>query len=146
MHRLVFSVCVVGCAAWLSSCDTRPRIADPDNPVVRTATAAVERFHAGIAAGQYDKTCLDIDLHALPTQLPCRDFLAWLHSRMGKVMETRRTQLPLIGVGRDTASRVSLEYVTRFESAEAHERFEWRVSEGVATATSYRIDAPDLAK
>jgi len=110
--------------------------------------AAVERFHAGLAAAQYDKMCQDIDPQALAsvTGLSCHYFLAWLHSRMGNVMEARRAQLPVIEAAPGSVSRVALQYTTRFENGEANERFEWQVSAGAAKVTSYRIDAAALRK
>ena len=117
-----------------------------DPPDLRSATEAVDRFHAGINDSHYDDVCQTVEPHALAgtTGLECRQFLAYVHQHLGNNAESRRVYFRVAPTPKDGGSNVAMNYVTRFAGGEAKEHFEWHVNGSAVRLASYHIDAARL--
>jgi hypothetical protein len=127
----------------------RTVILGPEQPLARSATDAVNRFHAALSRGQYADLCKASESHAFSgsSSLPCPLFLAYVHDHLGNVVETKRTQLPVAEDRRaGEPVRVGLDYATHYERGEAREHFEWRI-DGVQTILiGYRVESDVLSR
>jgi len=137
---LIVSVIVAACLA------TAECMWIVDSPDLRTASEAVERFHAGVNDSHYDEVCQTIEPRALAgtTGLDCRQFLAYVHQHLGNNAESRRVYFRVAPVAENGGSKVAMNYTTRFAGGEAKENFEWHIVGAVARLTRYHIDAPRL--
>ena len=125
-----------------------PRVGNPDDPAVVRAGEAVDYFHAGINEGRYQELCQTTETGAFAavTSLPCSDFLAYLHQKLGTFIAARRSQLPAVEDRPSGAMvRVELSYETDYKNGAAHERFGWRINGSRVTLTSYEVEAEALS-
>lgn len=121
----------------------------PEQPLAKSATDAVDRFHAELSRGQYADLCEASESHAFSgsSNLPCPLFLAYVHDHLGNVVETKRTQLPVAEDRRaGEPVRVGLEYATHYERGEAREHFEWRIDRVQTILIGYRVESDVLSR
>jgi hypothetical protein len=131
-----------GCAKTL-----RPVELPPDAPAVRAAAVAVEHFHAHLAKAQYADICRIINSPGyLPTDLPCAEFLAYVHDKLGSVIHAELRGHSYAGIGPDALLHIRVNYTTRFERDTAHEIFEWRIDGSDKVLTNYHIEADALSR
>lgn len=116
-----------------------------EDPAIRAASEGVTHFHEEVNASHYDDLCSTMRPGALSatTGLECRQFLAYVHQRLGDIADARRTDARFYP-RKEGDVVVPMNYATRFAGGDATERFEWIVKGSDAKLVSYRIDADRL--
>jgi hypothetical protein len=125
------------------------RVGEPNETVVVQAVEAVARFHSGVKQQRYRDVCQAAESYAFSgvTTVPCPEYLAYVHQKLGDPVSARRAQLPGIGDHRsDGTVRVGLDYETDYEHGTAQEHFEWRIIGKTVLLTSYRAKADALSQ
>jgi hypothetical protein len=112
----------------------------------RIALNAISGFHDDFSDERYDSACRFADPQAMRgiTGLPCKEFLAWVHTKLGKVEKSEQVIRAVGPVGAEM--NVVIDSRTRFEHGTATEHFEWRLSTGQTTLKWYRIESSELSK
>jgi hypothetical protein len=140
---ILSSVLIAGCGQGNTI-----RVGEPNEPIVVQAVEAVDRFHSGVKQQLYQDVCHAAESHTFSrvTDVPCPEYLAYVHQKLGDPVRARRTQLPLIGDHRsDGTLRVGLDYETDYEHGTAQEHFEWIMGKTVLL-TSYSVKADALSR
>ena len=124
VSALLFSGLLITTAACRRENPTPVVVVSPDQPAARSATDAVNRFHADLSRRQFADLCKVSESNAFSgsSSLPCPLFLAYVHDHLGDVLEAKRTQLP-ITEDRPAGEpvRVGLDYATRYQLGAARE-------------------------
>jgi hypothetical protein len=122
---------------------------EPGSPLAMSATDAVDRIHAAMSRGDYARVCSTAEPGAFrgASDLPCPGFLAYVHDRLGKLVDAQRARLPS-GEDRPAGepARISLDYTARYENGSAREHFEFRVERSQTTLIGYSIYSDALSQ
>ncbi len=113
------------------------------------AEKSVEQFHARLSDGQYQEVCRisEAGAFAAVSDLPCPDFLAFMHRKLRAVVDVKLSTVPNLVVrpSSDTV-RVALNYFTKFQNRPVGEHFECRVKGQQISLTSYLVNAAALSQ
>ena len=102
-------------------------VGDPSEVAVQAAVSATERFHSALSERRYDDVCAvaERDAFSTLTELNCAEFLDYLHEKLGRFVQG--SENPWYVKNDEAESQVAGETTSRYERAEAHESFDWRV-------------------
>jgi len=122
------------------------KTANPDR-LIGTAMDAVTSFHAELARRQYADLCKSAGPNAIgSTGLPCQEFLAYVHDKLGDALETERTDAHVENRPANEPVRVRVRCATRYEHGLALENFEWRIGGMQPVLINYQIQAKALSR
>lgn len=98
------------------------------------ALNAISQFHNDFSDERYDDACRSVDRQAMRgiTDLPCKQYLASVHTKLGKVENSEQIIRAVGPVG--TEMNVVIDCRTRFEHGIATEHFEWRLGGGASNS------------
>jgi len=115
--------------------------------LLKKAMDEVASFHKLVDEKRYNEVCQASEPNAYrSTQLPCAEFLAYVHDKLGDALEWRRTRQHVPVRPEGEAVPIELHCATRYASALALEAFTWKVGGPKAILVSYTIDADALSR
>src|SRR4051794_641742 len=67
---------------------------EPEQIAIKQSMDAVDQFHSALSSGNAPQICGAVDANAFKsvTQLPCAEFVGWLHGKLGSFTEGKRDQ------------------------------------------------------